>query len=44
MSVFTDQEKDKINQEFAYYNFKGETLNGIGGNSNEIVHTDPFTE
>lgn len=39
ISVFTEQEKEKTIQEFAYYNFKGNN-----NNDNEIVHTDPFTE
>mmetsp|Transcript_32003 Transcript_32003/g.31301 ORF Transcript_32003/g.31301 Transcript_32003/m.31301 type:complete len:192 (+) Transcript_32003:1592-2167(+) len=37
--VFTDQEKEKIVSEFAYYNIKNEQ-----GAGNEVVHTDPFTE
>mmetsp|Transcript_15985 Transcript_15985/g.11531 ORF Transcript_15985/g.11531 Transcript_15985/m.11531 type:complete len:322 (-) Transcript_15985:42-1007(-) len=39
--VFTEQEKEKIASEFAYYNINNN--NGHGG-SNEVVHTDPFTE
>ncbi len=40
MSVFTEQEKEKVIQEFAYYNFKADPTDAEG----EIVHTDPFTE
>lgn len=40
ISVFTEQEKEKVIQEFAYYNFKADPTDGEG----EIVHTDPFTE
>lgn len=43
VSVFTEQEKEKVIQEFAYYNFKNDPNGGEGGNG-EIVHTDPFTE
>jgi hypothetical protein len=42
VNVFTDQEKEKTVQEFAYYNFKGN--NGGGNENNEVLHTDPFTE
>ena len=38
--VFSNLEKEKINSEFAYYNMK----NGENGNSQEVLHTDPFTE
>ena len=38
VSVFTEQEKQKIISEFAYYNLKD------GNATGEIVHTDPFTE
>lgn len=41
VSVFTEQEKEKVNSEFAYYNFKNDQNNNGDG---EIVHTDPFTE
>ena len=37
--VFTDQEKEKINSEFAYYNLKNDNQNG-----NEVMVTDPFAE
>jgi serine/threonine protein kinase len=40
INVFTDQEKEKIISEFAYYNFK----NDSGSNPGEVIHTDPFTE
>ncbi len=40
VNVFTEQEKDKVIQEFAYYNFK----NDQGTSSGEVLHTDPFTE
>jgi hypothetical protein len=38
--VFSDQEKEKINSEFAYYNIKGNDQ----GSNGEIIPTDPFTE
>jgi len=38
VQVFTEQEKDKVISEFAYYNFKQDLGN------DEVVHTDPFTE
>jgi hypothetical protein len=40
VNVFTEQEKDKVIQEFAYYNFK----NDQGTSSGEVLNTDPFTE
>lgn len=41
VAVFTDQEKQKVDSEFAYYNFKHDENNNPAG---EIIHTDPFTE
>ena len=38
VSVFTDQEKEKTNQEFAYYNMREQQDGG------EVVHTDPFAD
>ncbi len=40
VNVFTDQEIEKTDQEFAYYNMKGDG-EGLQG---EIVHTDPFAD
>jgi len=41
ISVFTEQEKEKINSEFKYYNFKNDAKNEGEG---ENIPTDPFTE
>lgn len=38
--MFSDQEKERIISEFAFYNFKG----GNDAGANEVIHTDPFTE
>ena len=40
VAVFTDQEKEKTDSDFAYYNMKGDANNGEG----EVQQTDPFAE
>jgi len=39
VNVFTDQEKEKVHQDFAYYNMKGDQNEG-----GEVIQTDPFAE
>ena len=44
MNVFTEQERQKIISEFAYYNIKNEGGGGFANQTHENIHTDPFTE
>jgi hypothetical protein len=41
VSVFTDQEKEKTDQDFAYYNMKADDEGAAGG---EHLLTDPFAD